>query len=208
MTDSYDRSQYLERDLTLLEIEERTTLHLAIATERDENLAETEDHRRQIRMLNVSRKKLDLRSAQIRREIRSGKVLEPIPSRQGELGFPEPAPDAFAIQYPKARDAVELHTQLAVVLQGVLVPSIEKLERWAPSTATFEAVAHWVRVELAYMNHRSHPEIDLPPRAVMPAKLDEMRVALQRASKPPRKVGKAAKKAAARRGGARRRAGS
>lgn len=200
MTDSYDRNEYIERDLTPLEIDERTKLHLRLATERDENLAEVAGKRGEIRALNVARKKLDLREAQIRREIRSGKVLEPIPSPQIEFDLPDPLA-ALAAEYPKARDAEQLHTQLAVVLQGVLVPSIEKLEKWPPASGIFDAVAHWARVELAYMNRKSHPGLELPPRALMPVKLDEMRLLLERAG---RKTGK--KKAPRRAAGGKRKA--
>jgi len=191
--ESYDRSEYVERELTPLEIEERKTLHMKLGSERDENLAEIADKRSEIRALNVARKKLDLRSAQIRREVQSGKVLEPIPSRQVELALDLALPNPFDVEYPKARDAEGLHAALAVVLQGVLVPSIVKLETWDPTAAIFDAVAQWARVELAHMNKRSHPHLELPPRVLMPIELDDLRVALERSGS------KARKKKAARR---------
>lgn len=193
-----DRNLYFERDLSPMEIDERTKLVLKLAGDRDANLAEVAGKRGEIRALNIGRKKLDLHEAQLRREIRSGKVLEP---RQTELAL-ELAPvaaDRFALEYPRATDAERLHAQLAVVLQGVLVPSIVKLE--CLGLDVFDRVADWTRLELAYMNRRSHPDLELPPRMMMPPQLDDLRVALERGSRPTRK--KAARKKAARRAGAR-----
>jgi hypothetical protein len=194
MTD--DNQGMIERELTPSEIEERNKLNLDLQGKRDDNLAEINEKRRQIRMLNVSNKRLELRSAEIRREIRTGKVFE---SRQGvlalELAPAEPVDrNSFAGRYPLARDAVQLQGQLAVVLQGVLTPSIAKLERWQPSTAGFQELAHWARVELAYMNLTEHPALQIPSRMPMPKHLAALRGEIARAVKDFKKASKKAHK--------------
>lgn len=181
MTDT-DQGLY-ERALTDAEIEERKALNLDLQGQRDQNLADISQFRSQIRKLNAANKKIELHSAQVRHEIRSGKVLE---SRQVKLAFGvepiEPGPlQAIYRLYPLARDHEVLHRALSTILQGILVPSVEKLERWPTSSGIFDAIATWASIELAYMNRKEHPELDLPERKAMPVKLSELRAELQRA---------------------------
>lgn len=188
-------AQY-ERDLTPAEIEQRKKLRDKLDDERDDLLGAVEQRRREIRALNASRKKIEARILDIRREIRSGTVLE---SRQVKLAFPEPPEpdDPLSKRYPLAKDAESLHSQLCVVLDGVLVPSIEKLEKWHPDSGVFFAVSRWARSELAHMNAKAHPDLKLPPRTAMPVLLSELRIKLRRAGK--KKASKApARKAKAR----------
>lgn len=174
----------LYRALTPAEIEERTAQHLDLEHERDLHLADVAQFRSQIRKLNVKIKRLDKEGAQLRLEIRTGKVLE---DKQAKLAFGvEPSPiTPLDRLFPLPSDHQQLQASLAVVLQGVLVPSIEKLEQWGTTTGVFNALANWVRIELAYLNAKEiakqHPELELPPRGVMPIKLAELRAALQRA---------------------------
>lgn len=186
-----DSTTHYERDLSPEEIEQRKSLTLDLLSERDDNLTTVEEKRREIRALNVSRKKLDARTAQIRREIRSGKVLEPrqINLELGQAELPLKDPDPFGSRYPLARDAKQLRTALRVALQrtpGAIVPSIAALTQWEPSSAAFQAAAHWARVELAHMNASEHPEIELPPRAPMPEQLSELLARIGRNDKPAR----------------------
>lgn len=168
--------QFYERDLAPVEIHTRTELALLLMGEQDDLLSAIAEKRREIRALNVSRKKLESRVGQLRREIRSGKALE---SRQLELEV-SPPPDPFAARYPMARDALRLHADLSVALQGVQVPSAERLGQWHPDTGIFQAIAHWARLELAHMNAKEHPEIEIPGRMPMPEKLAELRRGLGR----------------------------
>jgi hypothetical protein len=193
MTDT-DQGLY-ERDLTPAEIEERKALNLDLQGERDQNLADISQFRSQIRKLNAANKRLEMQSAQVRHEIRSGKVLE---SRQVKLAFGvepiEPGPLAAVKKlYPLATNHGALHTQLSVILQGVLVPSIEKLERWGTSSGIFDAIATWASIEFAYINRKEHPDLDLPERKAMPVKLAELRGELQRAADAARKGRKPSK---------------
>jgi hypothetical protein len=182
VTQSFD----LERELTPDEIRERTELREQLDDERDTLLAAVEDRRREIRGFNVSRKKLESRLRDVRRELRTGKMFE---SPQGTLALDLSVPDPFGARYPQARDAEQLHRELAVVLQGVLVPSIERLAKWHPSSAIFQSIAHWARTELAHMNAKEHPTLVLPSRLPMPEKLAELRMYLGRKSQPrPRAV--------------------
>lgn len=176
-----------ERDLTLTEIAERTQLRDELDDERDQLLTAVDDRRREIRGFNASRKKLEVRIRDLRREIRSGKVLE---SRQMTFAIDVIAPSGgFHDRYPMAGDAGALHRQLSIVLQGVLVPSTEKLAEWHPSTPLFQMVAHWTRTEHAYMNATEHPELQLPARLPMPRDLAKLRAQLHRAEKkPPRRA--------------------
>lgn len=182
MTDS--EPGLYERDLTPAEIEERKALNLDLQGERDQNLADIAQFRSQIRKLVATNKKLELHSAQVRHEIRSGKVLE---SRQVKINFgvelaEMSSEDPLDKLFPRPRTFEDLHTQLSVVLQGVLVPSIEKLEKCAraPSTGIFFAMSSWARSELARKNAKEHPDLKLPPATPMPVKLSELRAELQR----------------------------
>lgn len=180
-------SQDFERDLTPSEIEERTALHLQLAKQHAENTAAVDVRRKEIRTLNAERKKLDVRSAQVLREITTRKVLE---TRQASLGLDVSVPDPFRVRYPMAADHERLHASLAVVLQdhgGGLVPSLEKLERWHPSTPEFQMIAHWARTELAYMNRKEHKDLELPPRLPLPEPLAQLRMFLARKSAPRKK---------------------
>lgn len=164
-----------ERDLTPKELEQRAARRDQLDDERDDLIASVAERRREIRSLNASRKKLELELLDVRREIRSGKVIE---SRQ--LAFPIVAvtDDPFEKAFPQALSAERLHRDLSLVLQGVLVPSLATLEEWHPSTGIFQGIAHWARTELAYMNRNASPEaaqLELPPRGRMPDKLAEAR---------------------------------
>lgn len=164
-----------ERRLSPAEIEERKNEALRTMRDIDANLADVATRRREIRTLNADRKKLELKSTQLRREADSGVVVE---TAQAELAIDTSVADPFNARYPMARDHQRLQGELAVVLQGVLVPSVEKLEQWHPNSGVFDAIAHWARVEIAYMNRRNHPDLPLPPRAPMPEKLAELRMYL------------------------------
>jgi hypothetical protein len=176
MTQSFD----VERELTLAEIAERTALREKLDDERDDLIAAIESRRRETRGFNAAKKKLESRLRDVRRELRTGRVFE---SPQGTLPMAIAPTDPFESKYPAARDHETLHGQLAVVLQGVLVPSIERLEKWPIDTGIFHGVAHWARTELAYMNAKEHPELVLPPRFPMPEKLSDVRIYLGGASK-------------------------
>jgi hypothetical protein len=170
-----------ERMLSPTEIEERTKQALQMLRQVDQNLAEVSARRREIRALNADRKKLELRATQIRREIDSGKVIE---GAQVSLDMDVSLPDPFEARYPMARDHDRLHAALSVVLQGVLVPSLETLEKWHPSTGIFQGIAHWARTELAHMNAKEHPDLQLPSRMPMPEKLAELRMYIGREHRP------------------------
>jgi hypothetical protein len=170
-----------ERDLTESEIEERRALHLQLAQRIAENVGSVDSKRKEIRMLNQARKKLDIRSSDLLRELRTGKVFE---GAQTSLAIDLSVPDPFAARYPMARDHEHLHAEISVVLQGVLVPSIEKLERWHASSPEFHAIANWSRTELAYMNEKEHPELELAPRLPMPQPLFDLRVYIGQQSRP------------------------
>jgi hypothetical protein len=176
----------LERDLRPEEIAERTELRDQLDDERDALVASIEDRRREIRGFNAKKKKLEAQLRDVRRELKTGRVFE---SPQTALGLELAPTDPFEVRYPMPRDHERLHAELAVVLQGVLVPSIEKLERWPADSGIFHAVGHWTRTELAYMNAKQHPDIRLPTRDPMPEPLAELRMYLGKASKPrPRAV--------------------
>lgn len=159
-------SDFYERDLSALEIEQRKSLTLELLGERDDNLVAVEEKRREIRALNAARKKLDVRTAGLRREIRSGKVFE---SRQTELPLD---PDPVASGYPLARTGTELRDQLFVVLSGERIPGPKQLARWRPEY--FEEVARWAQNEL---DAREHPERATP--APMPQPLTDLRLELR-----------------------------
>ena len=96
MTESNSSSAISRRS----KIEQRKSLTLDLLSERDDLITAVDEKRREIRALNKSRRNLESRTAQIRREIRSGKVLEP---RQTSLSLP-PAdaarPNRFEELYP------------------------------------------------------------------------------------------------------------
>jgi hypothetical protein len=182
MSQSFDT----ERELTLTEIRERTEMRERLDDERDALLAAIEDRRREVRGFTAKRKKIESQLRDVRRELRTGKMFE---SPQTSLALDlQPPIDPFTARYPIARDHETLHGQLAVVLQGVLVPSIEKLERWATSTGIFHGVANWARTELAYLNAKEHPDLTLPPRNPMPRKLLDLRIYLGKAADKSRKA--------------------
>lgn len=187
-----------ERELTLDEMRERGARRDELDEERDALIGAVEDRRREIRGFNAKRKKIEVQLRDVRRELRTGKVFE---SPQTTLPIDLSVPDPFEARYPIATDAERLHIQLRVVLQGVLVPSIERLEKWPPSSGIFHAIAHWARTELAYMNEKSEPDLRRPAREPMPEKLAEVRMYLGGASqrharkKPAKKVAAPAKPA-------------
>lgn len=169
----------LERDLTAAEITARGKERDALDEERDALDGSIADRRREIRGFNARRRKIEARLRDLRREIRSGKVID---SPQTSLALDAPMPDdPFSVRYPMARDADRLHGELSVALDGVLVPSIETLEKWHADTGIFQAFAHWARVELAYRSAKEHPDLRLPTREPMPRKLAELRADIQRA---------------------------
>jgi hypothetical protein len=163
MTDS-EMGMY-ERELTPAEIEERKALNLDLQSERDENLAEVDQKRRQIRALNAARKKLELRSAEVRREIRSGKVLE---SRQTSL--------AFAGEGPRhgegpLLDAVELRHLITCVVSRELWPTVKEVERWHEQVRA--DVQKWCRVEHTHANPIAG--LPLPLRSPLPNVLENIK---------------------------------
>jgi hypothetical protein len=175
-----------ERDLTPAELEERTAMRDRLDDERDAIVTLIDDHRRQIRKLNVTRKRHEMSLRSLRLEIRTGKVIE---SPQVALGLAlPPTGDPFEVRYPMARDFQRLHAELAIALQphGGLTPSIEKLEKCAkhPSTGIFQAIAHWARTEVAHINAKEHPDLQLPSRMPMPEKLVEVRMYLAKKTQP------------------------
>lgn len=167
-----------ERDLTPKELEQRTARRDQLDDQRDDLIASVAERRKEIRALNASKKRLELELLDVRREIRSGKVIE---SKQ--LAFPivevTDNADPFEKAFPQALTAERLHRDLSLVLQGVLVPSIATIEEWHPGI--FLGIAHWARVELAYMNRNGMTTpLELPPRGRMPDKLAEARELLGR----------------------------
>lgn len=90
-----EQNPFIERQLTPLEIKERTAIALDLMEERDDIVSSIDEKRREIKELNVDKDRLDARIAQLRREVRNGKVLEP---RQTSMPFTakvlEPEPDA------------------------------------------------------------------------------------------------------------------
>lgn len=172
MTD--DEKGMLERFLTVEEIEERKTLNLALQSERDDNLAEVDEKRRQIRALNVARKKLELESAEIRREIRNGKVFE---SRQGVLALDlvPAAPPARHGEGPLL-DAVELRHLITCVRPREFWPTVKQVASWHEQVRA--DVQRWCRVELA----RAAPITGLPLPAAfqMPNVLENIEYAREK----------------------------
>lgn len=180
---SLDRGQYYERQLSATEVEQRKDLALDLMSERDDILAEIDEKRRQIRALNVSRKKLEVRVAQVRREARSGKALEP---RQTELPIvaPEidpPGPYAlFEEMYPLAPESTRLATDLRQALNDVQFRKLEAVgapHNWHPASGIFNAVANWARIEKAHAEAGKRAPVAglaLPRREPMPEKLREI----------------------------------
>jgi hypothetical protein len=68
--------------------------------------------------------------------------------------------DAFGQRYPMARDHLSLRMNLEVVFQGP-APSTEQLAIYPVGSPEFDTIAHWCRMQLAEMNKRSHPELDV-----------------------------------------------
>ena len=89
--------------------------------------------------------------------------------------------DPFGQRYPMARDHLRLRTNLSVVLQGVLTPTLEQLQALPVGSAGFDKIAHWTRIESARMNLTEHPELEvyLPTGQAMPKELAAMRKALK-----------------------------
>ncbi|OGR95474.1 MAG: hypothetical protein A2V88_15275 [Elusimicrobia bacterium RBG_16_66_12] len=89
--------------------------------------------------------------------------------------------DPFGQRYPMARDHLRLKTNLSVVLQGVLTPTLEQLQALPVGSAAFDKIAHWTRIESARMNLTEHPELEvyLPTGQAMPKELAAMRRALK-----------------------------
>jgi hypothetical protein len=68
--------------------------------------------------------------------------------------------DAFGRAYPMARDHLSLRMNLEVVFQGP-APSTGQLAIYPVGSPEFDTIAHWCRMQLAEMNKRSHPELDV-----------------------------------------------
>lgn len=189
MTDtSFDREQFFERELSPLEVEQRKSLTLDLLSERDDLITAVDEKRREIRALNKSRRNLESRTAQIRREIRSGKVLEP---RQVSLDLP-PADGTrtygrFEELYPLATTVVQLSEVLADVLTdaewtALLDPEETPRIPWSPRTGIFDAVATWARIESAHRDSElrardgkpSITELTIPARTPMPEALQQL----------------------------------
>lgn len=169
MTDD-DNGMY-SRPLEPDEIEERKTLNLALQGERDDNLAEVDEKRRQIRALNVARKKLELQSAEIRREIRLGRVLE---SRQVSLDL---VLDAPALVPSSARhgegpllDAVELRHLITCVRPREYWPTVADVETWCEQVRA--DVQKWCQVE--HVRAAPIAGLPLPPALQMPNVLENL----------------------------------
>src|SRR3954471_10940869 len=123
MTDN-DNQGMIERELTPIEIEERTKQKLDLQGKRDDNLIEIGEKRRQIRMLVAANKRLELQSSEVRREIRTGKVFE---SRQVLLPLDEPparhGDGALA-------DPVELRHMITCVRPREFWPTVKQVATW------------------------------------------------------------------------------
>jgi hypothetical protein len=205
---SFDREQFFERELSPLEVEQRKILTLDLLTERDDLITAVDEKRREIRALNKSRRNLESRTAQIRREIRSGKVLEP---RQVSLDLP-PADgtrnicDRFEELYPLATTVFELSDVLAEVLTdaqwtALLDPEETPRIPWGSGTGIFDAVATWARIESAHRDSELRArdgraaiaDLTIPARTPMPEALQQLLSGPQK-KKPSKKKRKAARK--------------
>jgi len=190
MTDD-DNGMY-SRPLEPEEIEERKTLNLALQGERDDNLAEVDEKRRQIRALNVARKKLELQSAEIRREIRLGRVLE---SRQVSLDLvldaPAPVPPAARHGEGPLLDAVELRHLITCVRPRELWPTLAEVESWHEQVRA--DVQKWCRVE--YGRTAPIAGLPLPATLQMPNVLENIAHGIHAAGKYPNRQPPAARAA-------------
>lgn len=179
----------LERDLTPAEIEERTALRDQLDDERDDLIGAVEQRRREIRGFNASRKRLESRIRDVRRELRSGKVQE---SRQMGLALDE----------PEARhgegellDPVKLQLLVMCTRPAEHCPTVAEVEAWHPQVRA--DVQRWCRAQHARANPIAG--LPLPPVMIMPNVLEN--VAFDR--EPPRKR-KAGKRKASKRKAAKR----
>lgn len=185
-------TELVQRQLTPIEIKQRQVDHLRLLTEIDNYQDEVAEHQRNAKDAKLEIERLIQRERALRDELRSGCVWE---ARQKKLDFAdgsndEPsedidppehekpelttydgAPDSFSAKWPAARDAEQLRADLSVALQGVGVPTLDQLRTFHPSTAAFQELAHWARLEVAHMNASEYPEIELPSRLVKPAPL-------------------------------------
>lgn len=177
MTDS----QYYERVLTPLEIKQRTDQTLDLMRELDDLRTDVDDRRREIRNLTASRKKLEARISQYRREIHSGRVLEP---RQLEIALEQPTPgepqsDKFDELYPLARTHAALRDYLQDALSDKQYSKLTEgtVENWHLDSGIFHGVASWARLEKAHRDVRGREPIGglhLPRKQPMPAMLKEL----------------------------------
>ncbi len=97
--------------------------------------------------------------------------------------------DPFGKRYPVAQTVMRLHDDLAVVLQGVLVPTSVQLDLVVPGSTLWDRLAHWTRVELCRANLTEHPELEayLPGSNPMPKELAAMRKALKDTERKPKR---------------------
>lgn len=183
---SFDREQFFERELTTAEIEHRKSLTLDLLSERDDLITAVDERRREIRALNASRRKLEARTAQVRREIRSGKVLEP---RQTEFSLPPPeevtkatAYDRYDELYPIAETTDALHVQVFEALNDDQLGAewVAQEVPWEPGSEEFIAVANWARLERAHLDSKERGLNGDPPIAglTIPAR-EQMPLALR-----------------------------
>lgn len=80
----------------------------------------------------------------------------------------------FARRWPQSLQATGLRTDLSTALQGVGVPTLEQLRKHNPASGTFQAMAHWARLEIAHMNAKEHPGMWLPARLPLPKALIDL----------------------------------
>jgi hypothetical protein len=185
MTDN-DNQGMIERELTPIEIEERTKQNLDLQGKRDDNLIEIGEKRRQIRMLVAANKRLELQSSEVRREIRTGKVFE---SRQGLLPLDEPP-----ARHGEGAlvDPVELRHMITCVRPREFWPTVKQVATWHEQVRA--DVQRWCRAEHA----RAHPiaGAPLPPAFAMPNVLENIALELEESERIKRKASKAAARAA------------
>lgn len=177
MTDN-DNQGMIARELTPVELEERNKLNLDLQGQRDDNLTEISEKRRQIRMLNVSNKRLELQSAEVRREIRTGKVFE---SRQGLLALDEPP-----ARHGEGAllDPIELHHLITCVRPRELWPTVKQVGAWHEQVRA--DVQKWCRAEHARANPIAGAP--LPPASPVPNVLENIALDLEHARETARKA--------------------
>lgn len=149
----------IERTLTPIEIRQRQVDHLGVLAEIDNYRDEMAEHRRCVKESAAEIERLEQRERQLRRELRSGTVLE---ARQRTLEYadtqrerPEPdegdscdppAPSKFDQLYPVARNRVDLEQDLLAMGYALDTAMAVALRKLHPDSGKFEAIAHWARI--------------------------------------------------------------